>query len=99
MAGSLKTYQDSLSIRDRLARADSNNADRQRDLAISQNRVAIVLAEQGDAPRALDMFRQGRAIIAGLAKQSSDNGQLSKDLAAFDDRIAKLEQASLRPGP
>jgi hypothetical protein len=41
-------------------------------LAISQGRVAIVLAEQGDAPRALDIFRQGRAIIAGLAKQSPD---------------------------
>ena len=54
-----------------------------------------MLAKQGDAPRALDVFRQGRAIIAGLVKQSPDNGQLSKDLAAFDDSIAKLEQASV----
>ena len=49
-------------------KAEPENADRQRDLAISQSRVATVLAEQGDAARALDMFRQGRAIIAGLAK-------------------------------
>jgi hypothetical protein len=41
------------------------------------------------------MFRQGRAIIAGLGKQSPDNGQLYKDLAAFDGSIAKLEQASV----
>ena len=95
LAEALKTYQDSLAIRDRLAKANSKNADRQRDLAISQGRVAIVLAKQGDAPRALDMFRQGRAIIAGLAKQSPDNGQLYKDLAAFDGSIAKLEQASV----
>lgn len=54
-----------------------------------------MLAEQGDAPRALDMFRQGRSIIAGLAKQSSDNGQLFKDLAVIDGSIAKLEQASV----
>jgi len=40
------------------------------------------------------MFRRGRAIIAGLAKQSSDDGQLFKDLAAFDGSIAKLEQKS-----
>jgi hypothetical protein len=58
-------------------------------------KAPIVLAKQGDAPRALDVFRQGRSIIAGLAKQSPDNGQLSKDLAAFDGGIAKLEQASV----
>ena len=95
LAEALKTYQDSLTIRDRLAKAALQNADRQRDLAISKGRVAIVLAKQGDAPHALDMFRHGRAIIAGLAKQSPDNGQLSKDLAAFDGSIAKLEQASV----
>ena len=48
-----------------------------------------MLAEQGHAPRALDMFRQGRAIIA---KQPPDNGQLSKDLSTFDGNIAKLGQ-------
>jgi hypothetical protein len=32
----LKNYQGSLAIRDRLAQADFNNANRQRDLAISQ---------------------------------------------------------------
>jgi len=69
--------------------------DRQRDLAISQNRVAIVLAERGDAPRALEKLRQGRIIIARLAKESPHNGQLSKDLAAFDASIARLEQASV----
>ena len=35
----LKTYQESLAIRDRLTKADFNNADRQHDLAISQGRV------------------------------------------------------------
>jgi tetratricopeptide (TPR) repeat protein len=91
----LKTYQESLAIRDRLAKADFNNPNRQRDLAISQGRIAVVLAKQGDAPRALDELRQGRAIIAQLVKQSPDNGQLSNDLAAFDQSIATLEQASV----
>ena len=45
--------------------------------------------------RALDKYWQGRAIIKRLVTQSPDNGQLSKDLAAFDDSIAKLEQASV----
>jgi hypothetical protein len=41
------------------------------------------------------MFRQGRAIISGLSKQSPDDAQLSKDLIAFDDSIAKLERTSV----
>ena len=65
LAEALKTYQHSLTIRDHLAKANSNKSDRQRDLAIGLGRVAVMLAKQGDAPRALDMFRQGRAIIAG----------------------------------
>ena len=67
----------------------------QRDLAISQGRVGVVLAKQGDASQALDMLQQGRAIIARLAEQSPANPQLSKDLAVFDDSIAKLKQAGI----
>ena len=54
----LKSYQDSVSIRDRLAKADSNG-DRQRDLATSQGRVAVVLSKQGDATGALGQLRRG----------------------------------------
>jgi hypothetical protein len=91
----LKNYQVSLAIRDRLAKADFNNANRQRDLAISQGRIAVVLAKQGDVPRAIDELRQGRAIISRLARQSSDNGGLSKDLAAFHQSITTLETSSV----
>ena len=90
-----KSYQDSLAVADRLAKVDPENADLQRDLAMSQGRVANVLAKQGDVLRALDKYWQGRAIITRLVTQSPDNGQLSKDLAAFDDSIAKLEHASV----
>ena len=51
--------------------------------------------KQGDASRALDMLQQGRVIIARLAEQSPDNSQLSKDLAVFDDNIAKLKRGSI----
>ena len=53
-----------------------------------------MLAEQGDTSRALDLFQRARGIIAGLVQQSPDNSQLSKDLAVFDDNIARLKQAS-----
>ena len=58
--------------------------------AISQGRVAIVLAEKATR----HMFQVGRAIIAGLAKQTSD-GQLFKDLAAFESSTVKLDQGSV----
>jgi hypothetical protein len=35
LAGALKSYQDSLAIRDRLAKSDPGNAGRQRDLSVS----------------------------------------------------------------
>ena len=50
--------------------------------------------QQGDASRALDLLQQARVIIARLVEQSPGNHQLSKDLAMFDDNIAKLEQIS-----
>jgi len=80
----LKNYQVSLAIRDRLAKADFNNANR--------HRIAVVLAKQGDLPRAIDELRQGRAIISRLARQSSDNGG---ELAAFHQSITTLETSSV----
>ena len=53
-----------------------------------------MLAEQGDRSRALDLLQQARVIIARLVQQSPDNSRLSKDLAVFDDNIARLKQAS-----
>jgi hypothetical protein len=91
----LKWYRDSLAVADHLANADAQNPGWQRDRAIGQGRIAIVLAEQGETSSALDMLRQGRAIISGLTKQSTDNRQLSNDLAAFDESIAKLGQANV----
>ena len=95
LAEALKSYRDGLVVADRLAKANPGNADWQRDLAISQGRVGVLLAKQGDAAHALDMLQQGRAVVARLVQQLPTNAQLSKDLAAFDDNIAKLKQAGI----
>ena len=58
-----------------------------------------MLAQQGDASRALDLLQQGRVIIARLVEQSPGNHQLSNDLAMFDDNIAKLKQANISESP
>ena len=97
LAEALKSYQDSLAIRDRLAQADPGNATWQRDLAISHGRVGHVLVQQGEATLALNEFREGRTTIARLKEQSPNNATLRNDLIWFEAQIAKLEQGSAPP--
>ena len=49
----LRSFQASLAIRDRLAKADPNNAGWQRDLSVSYDKVGDVLVAQGNLPEAL----------------------------------------------
>jgi phage terminase large subunit-like protein len=51
---------DSLAIADRLAKADPNNAEWQRDLSISYNKVGDVLVAQGDLTDALKSYRDSQ---------------------------------------
>jgi hypothetical protein len=73
LAAALTSYQASLAIRERLAKAGPGNADWQHDLAWSYGRVALIEMRQGVRDDALRAFQQGRDIIARLMRQSSDN--------------------------
>ncbi len=53
---------------DRLTKADPNNAEWQRDLAVSYDKVGDVLVAQGSLPEALKSFQAGLAIADRLAK-------------------------------
>jgi hypothetical protein len=90
LAAALRSYQASLAIRERLAKADAGNAGWQRDLALSYGRMAIVEAQQGTREDALDALWQGRNIISRLARQSPNNATLPNDLTWFDSQIAAL---------
>jgi hypothetical protein len=87
LPAALTSYQASLAIRDRLAKADPGNAGWQRDLALSLGRVAIVEAQQGARDGALSQFREGQDIIARLIRQSPENATLLEDLAGFENQI------------
>ncbi|MGH7120263.1 MAG: hypothetical protein ACREFP_14955 [Acetobacteraceae bacterium] len=89
LAVALASYQASLAIAERLAKADPGNAGWQRDLALSYGRVAMVEAQQGAPNDALSGFQQGREIIARLSQQSPNNATLHNDLTWFDGQIAK----------
>jgi tetratricopeptide (TPR) repeat protein len=78
----LKSYKDSLAIRDRLAKSDPGNMDWQRDLSISYGRVGGVQEAQGDLSEALKTFRDGLAIRDRLAKSDPGDSGLQRDLSA-----------------
>ena len=61
----LKSYQDSLDIRDRLARADPGNAGWQRDLSVSYKKVGDVLVAQGNLPEALKSYQGSLDVQTG----------------------------------
>jgi hypothetical protein len=87
LAAALTSYQASLAIAERLAKADPGNAGWQRDLALSYGRIALIETRQGIRGDTLTGFQQGRDIIVQLMRQSPDNATLPKDLTWFDSQI------------
>jgi hypothetical protein len=69
----LKAYRDGLAIRDRLAKADPDNAGWQRDLSVSYASLAVVLRKMGASAEALTALQQGQAIIVRITQVSPDN--------------------------
>jgi len=57
LAGALKSYNDSLAIVARLAKSDPGNAEWQRDLSVSYNKVGDVQKAQGDLTGALKSYQ------------------------------------------
>ncbi len=81
LAGALKSFQDSLAIRDKLAKSDPGHAGWQRDLAVSYEKIGDVQKAQGDLAGALKSFptaspSESRLVaavaIAGNARRQHD---------------------------
>jgi len=53
----LKDYRTGLSISERLAEADPGNADWQRELSVSHNKIGDALRAQGNLTQALESYR------------------------------------------
>ena len=87
----LKTYRDSLAIRDRLAKSDPGNAGWQRDLSVSFAKLAGVSRKMGASADALSALQQGRAIIVRMTNLSPDNAVWKNDLAWFDEQIKQMQ--------
>jgi tetratricopeptide (TPR) repeat protein len=92
LAGALTSYQTSLAIRDRLAKADPGNAGWQRDLAVSHNKIGEVQQAQGDLAAALTSYRASLAIIERLAKADPGNAVWQRDLSVSHIKIGEVQR-------
>ena len=90
LAGALKSYRDSLAIREKLSKQDPGNAEWQRDLSVGYNNVGKVQSAQGDLAGALKSFNDALAITEELLQQNSSNFGWQSDLSDWYAEIGKV---------
>jgi tetratricopeptide (TPR) repeat protein len=88
----MNEYQEARYVAERVAKADPDNADWQRDLSVAYTKVGDVQVAQGHLPEALKSFRDNLAIAERLAKADPDNAEWQRDLAVSNERIGDLHQ-------
>jgi tetratricopeptide (TPR) repeat protein len=77
----LEAHRDSLTIAERLTKADPGNARWQRDLAVSYSKVGDVLEAQGKLDEALEVYREDLAITERLTKADPGNAGWQRGLS------------------
>ena len=70
-----QAFRAGMDIHKRLAEQDPGNAQWQRDLSVSHNKIGDVLVAQGELPQAEQAFRAGMDIARRLAEQDPGNAQ------------------------
>jgi hypothetical protein len=81
-------------VRTRLAAADSKNAEVQRDLSISHEKIGNMLVRSGDQAGALAQYRQSLTIDTKLQETDPDNAQARLDCASSHEKIGELQMSS-----
>jgi len=93
LAGAMKSYRDSLAIRERLAQSDPGNTDWQRDVSVAYSKVGEVQVAQGDLAGAMKSDRDSFAIIEGLAQSDPGNADWQRDLSLLYVRVGDVQKA------
>jgi hypothetical protein len=88
-ADALAAYRASEAIRKARAETDPGNAEWQRDVSVSLNKIGDVLVAQGQRGEALAAYRAGEAISKTLAETDPGNTQWQVDLLAVHWRLAR----------
>jgi tetratricopeptide (TPR) repeat protein len=77
----LKSYRESLAIRERLIKADPDRTDCQHPLAVSYQRIGDVLLAQSNRPEALKSYRDSFGIMDRLAKVDPNSTKAQRELS------------------
>jgi tetratricopeptide (TPR) repeat protein len=88
-----QAFDASMAIAQQLAERDPANAQWQRDLSESWQRMGEVLQAQGDLCAALEAFKKSMAIAHQLAERDPANAQWQRDLSVGWQRIGGALQA------
>ena len=88
--GALANYQKSLAIREKLAAADPERPEWQRDVSVSLDRIADVLRDAGDAKGALANYQKSLAIREKLAAADPERPEWQRDVSVSLVRIADV---------
>ena len=96
LAAALASYQASLAIRERLAKADPGNAGRQRDLSVSYEKIGEMQQAQGDLAAALASYQASHDIFERLAKADPGNARWQRDLIVSYVKLAEVDQTASR---
>jgi tetratricopeptide (TPR) repeat protein len=92
LSGALKSYSDSLATIERLANSDPGNAEWQRDLSVSYDRVGDVQKAQGDLSGALKSYSDSLAIIERLTNSDPGNAEWQRDLSVSFAKLANTHK-------
>jgi tetratricopeptide (TPR) repeat protein len=90
LPAAMTNYQNSLTIRDRLAKADPSNAGWQRDLSVIYDNVGDVQMKEGKLAEALTSFENSLAIRDRLTKSDPANAGWQHDLVISHAKVGSL---------
>ena len=86
----LKAHGEARAAMERLAASDGGNADWQRDLSVSYEKIGDVLVAQGNLAEALKSFRASLAIRERLATSDGGNAGWQRDLSVSYNKIGEV---------
>src|SRR5262249_7971870 len=82
----------SQAILEALASNDPADAERQRGLSLSHDKIGDVLRKQGDLAGALEAYRTSHAIAEAIARRDPDDTGAQRDLIVSYVRFSELER-------
>jgi tetratricopeptide (TPR) repeat protein len=90
LSGALEAYEFGRKIAAAVARSQPANAQWQRDLSVSYNKLGDVLVAQGNLPEALKSLQDSLAIAERLAKADHNNAGWQRDVAVSHSKLADI---------